>query len=182
MKTTISPDHILRIASKQRLRYRSIQRDQRIHNRQQQGPLNTTQPSRHHERNLDETKTQAEDEASIDKSRTVGVFVSASGYSLAATRHALHPRHPYPLILATVDEHDLSLTHFVLNPQARAILPKLELGKRYRLIEGDGKSKEGDARGARKGGASEGAGVERRREVVLIYNGVDLAASKSRQE
>ncbi|TMW67766.1 hypothetical protein Poli38472_007438 [Pythium oligandrum] len=58
----------------------------------------------------------------------IGLFFSASGYSIYAQRFFTRTTHP--AILCTLDEHD-RFTAFYLNDRARAALPKLSVGSSF---------------------------------------------------
>ncbi|RMX69195.1 hypothetical protein DD238_005607 [Peronospora effusa] len=60
---------------------------------------------------------------------TVGLFASASGYSLYAQRFFLRTTHP--AILCTVDIVSGRLTSFLLNDSCQTLLPKLTVGSLF---------------------------------------------------
>ena len=60
---------------------------------------------------------------------TVGLFASASGFSLYAQRFLLRMTHP--AILCTVDTDLDCLTSFQLNDRAQTLLPKLTVGSLF---------------------------------------------------
>ncbi|KAG7384623.1 hypothetical protein PHYPSEUDO_002437 [Phytophthora pseudosyringae] len=60
---------------------------------------------------------------------TVGLFASASGYSLYAQRFFLRMTHP--AILCSVDTDSGHLTSFLLNDRAQTLLPKLTVGSLF---------------------------------------------------
>ena len=60
---------------------------------------------------------------------TVGLFASASGFSLYAQRFLLRMTHP--AILCTVDTELRRLTSFQLNDRAQTLLPKLTVGSLF---------------------------------------------------
>ncbi|ETI31229.1 hypothetical protein F441_21606 [Phytophthora nicotianae CJ01A1] len=62
-------------------------------------------------------------------STTVGLFASASGYSLYAQRFFLRMTHP--AILCSVDIDSGRLTSFLLNDRAQTLLPKLTVGSSF---------------------------------------------------
>ena len=62
-------------------------------------------------------------------STTVGLFVSASGYSLYEQRFFLRTTHP--AILCTVDIVSGRLTSFLLNDCVQTLLPKLSVGSLF---------------------------------------------------
>ncbi|CAH0479419.1 unnamed protein product [Peronospora belbahrii] len=62
-------------------------------------------------------------------STTVGLFASASGYSLYAQRFFLRTTHP--AILCTVDISSGRLASFLLNGSAQTLLPKLSVGSLF---------------------------------------------------
>lgn len=60
---------------------------------------------------------------------SLGLFSSASGYTLFAHRFFLRMTHP--AILCTIDLNSRSLTAFLINSRARALLPKLTVGSLF---------------------------------------------------
>ncbi|KAF4032407.1 Restriction endonuclease [Phytophthora infestans] len=60
---------------------------------------------------------------------TVGLFASASGYSLYAQRFFLRMTHP--AILCSIDTDSGRLTSFLLNDRAQTLLPKLTVGSLF---------------------------------------------------
>jgi hypothetical protein len=60
---------------------------------------------------------------------TVGLFASASGYSLYAQRFFVRMAHP--AILCSVDADSGRLASFLLNDRAQTLLPKLTVGSLF---------------------------------------------------
>eukprot|EP00644_Phytophthora_capsici_P002421 jgi/Phyca11/563071/estExt2_Genewise1.C_PHYCAscaffold_110132 len=60
---------------------------------------------------------------------TVGLFASASGYSIYAQRFFLRMTHP--AILCTVDSESGRIASFLLNDRAQVLLPKLTVGSLF---------------------------------------------------
>ncbi|KAL3665832.1 hypothetical protein V7S43_009258 [Phytophthora oleae] len=60
---------------------------------------------------------------------TVGLFASASGYSIYAQRFFLRMTHP--AILCTVDSESGRISSFLLNDRAQILLPKLTVGSLF---------------------------------------------------